>query len=200
MKYIRYTAEEKEFLYEFIPGHTDKETQEEFSKRFRAIGRNNVEAFRKNHKIRTGRGIPFAKGHKTWNKGMSPKDYCSPEALARMAKTQFKPGRRTSKWREIGDERINVDGYIEIKVGDPKVWKLKHRYVWEQHYGPVPKGMIIMFRDGNRQNTDIDNLVMVDRATNARISHLGLHGCGALDSAIATAKLYGAIKERSRKK
>ena len=200
MKYIRYTEEEKKFLYEFIPGHTDKETQEEFSKRFRTIGRNNVEAFRKNHKIRTGRGIPFAKGHKTWNKGLSPKEYCSPEALARMAKTQFRPGRRTSKWREIGDERITVDGYIEVKVGDPKVWKLKHRYVWEQHHGPIPEGMIIMFKDGDRQNTDIDNLVMVDRATNARISHLGLHGCGALDSAIATAKLYEAIKERSRKK
>ena len=197
---IRYTDAEKEFLREYIPGHTYAETQEEFTKRFRPVTHDQVRAFSHNHRILTGRGLKFAKGHKTWNKGISPKEYCSKEALANMAKTQFKPGNRPHKWRPVGSERVNCDGYIEVKVGEPKVWKLKHRLVWEQAHGPVPDGMIIMFRDGNRQNTDLDNLVLVSRSINARISLLGLQNSGALDSAIAVAKLYEAVSERGKKK
>lgn len=198
-KYIRYTEEEKAWLKEFIPGHSYREITDEFSKRFRPVRYDQIHAYCKNNHIPTGRKGYFQKGQKSWNKGRSPKDYCSPEALAGMAKTQFKPGIIPYDWRPVGSERINVQGYIEIKIQEPNKWQLKHRYVYEQHHGPIPKGMIIMFRDGNRQNTDIGNLVMISRSINGRISRLGLQNCGELESAILTAKLQEAVSERKKK-
>ena len=64
-------------------------------------------------------------------------------------------------YRPIGSERINVDGYVEIKIADPNVWKLKHRVIWEQHYGPIPNHQPIIFLDRNKSNLDINNLAMV---------------------------------------
>lgn len=36
--------------------------------------------------------------------------------------------------------------------------KSLHRYVWEKHNGPIPKGYVIHHIDGNCQNNDISNL------------------------------------------
>lgn len=41
---------------------------------------------------------------------------------------------------------------------------LKHRYVWKQHHGEIPQGMCVAFRDGNRQNCDISNLMLITEA------------------------------------
>jgi hypothetical protein len=35
---------------------------------------------------------------------------------------------------------------------------MKHRLIWEQAYGPMPKGTIIIFKDKNRRNFALDNL------------------------------------------
>ena len=36
----------------------------------------------------------------------------------------------------------------------------KSRYIWEQHNGPIPKGSVVSFKDGNKLNCDIDNLFL----------------------------------------
>ena len=45
-------------------------------------------------------------------------------------------------------------------MDNPSVWKLKHKLIYEQHYGPLPEGGIILFADGNKSNFDIDNLIL----------------------------------------
>ena len=65
------------------------------------------------------------------------------------------------KYRPVGSERINIYGYTEIKVNDPKTWQKKHIVIYEQSHGVVPKGHKIIFADGNKQNFDIDNLLLV---------------------------------------
>lgn len=55
-------------------------------------------------------------------------------------------------------------GYVHVKVCDGKGnknWVPKQRVIYEQHYGPIPKGHKVIFADGNRFNFDIDNLVLV---------------------------------------
>ena len=42
--------------------------------------------------------------------------------------------------------------------------RLLHRVVWEDHNGPVPAGMIVAFKDGNRQNCAIGNLRIVSKS------------------------------------
>jgi hypothetical protein len=60
-----------------------------------------------------------------------------------------------------GHERICAkDGYVYIRIAKGK-YVLKHRLVWEQHNGPIPKGHIIIFKDRNKLNLNIDNLQMV---------------------------------------
>ena len=76
----------------------------------------------------------------------------------------FKKGNISFNNVPVGTERIAKDGYIEIKVKDGnlnKNWQSKHRYIYEQHHGKIPKGFKVIFADSNRRNFDISNLILV---------------------------------------
>lgn len=75
----------------------------------------------------------------------------------------------------VGSERINKDGYIEVKVADPKTWKQKHRLIYERVHGPIPKDCIVIFKDGDKTNFDINNLLLIKRSVNAVMNHTGLN-------------------------
>lgn len=62
--------------------------------------------------------------------------------------------------KQIGTERTYYDNdkkRIMVKIGNKK-WIEKTRYIYEQHYGKIPKNCVIIFLDGNRDNFNIDNL------------------------------------------
>lgn len=48
--------------------------------------------------------------------------------------------------------------------GTKPIWEYKHRQIWEQHYGPIPKDHIVIFLDGNKKNCDISNLQCIPRS------------------------------------
>lgn len=102
----------------------------------------------------------FTKGHVPQNKGKK----MSAEMYVKAAPTMFKKGNIPSNHREVGSERVNVDGYIEIKVAEPNKWKLKHRVLWEQVNGEIPAGMNIQFKNGNSQDVRIENLYLISKA------------------------------------
>ena len=66
--------------------------------------------------------------------------------------------------KEIGSTRQNKRGYQEIKVSNKK-WVYRHRYIYEQHYGKIPKNYEVIFLDGDKNNLDISNLTIVDKKT-----------------------------------
>lgn len=101
----------------------------------------------------------FRKGHVPPNKGKK----VSPELYAKMQPTMFKKGRPSLNHREVGSERVNVDGYIEVKVAEPNKWRLKNRVVWEQANGPIPPGHNVQFRNGNKLDCRLENLYLIDR-------------------------------------
>lgn len=73
--------------------------------------------------------------------------------------TFFKSGHKPPNTKYDGHERICPnDGYILIRVRQGE-YKAKHRVVWEQHYGPIPKDMVIRFKDNNKLNTAIVSLL-----------------------------------------
>lgn len=116
----------------------------------------------------TGRTGQFHKGMTTWNKGK--KGLCVSPA------STFKKGHIPHNARPVGHERIDTkDGYIYVKVDGLRTMVLKHRHVWEQANGPVPEGHVVVFRDGNRMNCSLDNLLLVKRGVlavmNKRYSH-----------------------------
>lgn len=57
-----------------------------------------------------------------------------------------------------------------VKVTHPNKWVLRCRHVWEQHHGPIPKGMGIHHKDEDKLNDSIDNLELVSKAR-----HLAIH-------------------------
>lgn len=108
----------------------------------------------------------FLPGHVPANKGKREHEFRSPEAIEKCRRTQFKPGSQPHNTRADGTEVTRGDGYVYIKVAGRCV--LKHRHVWQQHNGEIPRGMIVVFRDGNRQNCDISNLELITQAENVR--------------------------------
>ena len=117
----------------------------------------------------TGRTGRIEKGAVPWNEGkkMPPgKGGNHPNAR----KTQFKKGQRPANTRHSGHERLSKDGYVEISIdemnphtGFERRYVLKHKYLWEQKNGKLPKGMCLKCLDDNRQNTDPDNWVAIPR-------------------------------------
>lgn len=102
----------------------------------------------------------FRKGNIPPNKGKE----MTPEIYAKCAPTMFKKGQATWNHKPVGSERVNVDGYVEIKVAEPSKWRLKNRVVWEEAYGPIPEGHNVQFKDGNPLNLSLDNLYLISKA------------------------------------
>lgn len=113
-------------------------------------------------------GYRFRKGQSPVNKGKRQEEFMSAEGIERTKATRFQPGQLPANTRPVGYERINEDGYVLIKVEGERKMVFKHRHVWQQHHGPIPKGMLVTFRDGNRQNCDIQNLELRSMQDNMR--------------------------------
>lgn len=166
----RYTQEEKDFFRDYIPGHTYSEIQAAFTDKFGwDITLGQVKGYMANHRINNGLTGRFEKGHIPQNKGK--KGQCA----SGCEKTWFAPGHTPVNHRPIGSERISKDGYVEVKVAEPNKWRLKHRVVWEEAHGTVPNGKIIVFKDGDKTNTEIDNLMLLSRGQHAVMNHTGLY-------------------------
>ena len=58
----------------------------------------------------------------------------------------------------------------------PTDWKAVHVLVWEEHNGPLPDGHIVIFRDGNRENFEPENLMALTRAENMRRNSISRYG------------------------
>lgn len=101
----------------------------------------------------------FQKGMVPANKGKK----VSAEVYEAMSKTMFKPGNRPKNYLPIGSEVKDRDGYIKRKVAEPNKWAYVHRLVWEEANGAVPDGHAVVFRDGDKTNTALENLELVSR-------------------------------------
>ena len=161
----KWTREEEQFLRDNVKGIPLSELTDRFNKHFALdLSRNSIRARKKRLGLKSGINTCFVKGQQSFNKGLKWDDYMPKESQDRSRQTTFKKGNVSINHRPVGSERVNVDGYVEIKVAEPNKWDLKQRVVYELHNGPIPEGYNIIFLDGNRLNTDISNLMMVSKA------------------------------------
>jgi len=112
-----------------------------------------------------GKATQFQKGQTPPNKGQK----MSKDLYQKVAKTMFKKGNKPMNTQPIGTihQRRDTGGkmYQYIKLADSK-WEQLNRYTWEQHNGPIPKGMVIVYKDGDYMNNDIANLLMITKKEN----------------------------------
>ena len=162
-------------MLEFIPGHTENEIRQAFNERFGIVlTEGNIGNFKCRYKVKSGtHGGQFQKGQEAHNKGKK----MPPEIYAKCKQTMFKKGQMPHNHKPVGSERINVDGYVEVKTKEPKTWRLKQRVLYEQYHGvKLQKSDVVIFLDGNRQNFEISNLVKMTRAELARYNQDHFYG------------------------
>jgi hypothetical protein len=201
MRGHQYTGEERQFMEEYVPGHSYAEIQKAFTEKFGwEISILQVKGYISNHHLNTGRTGYFQKGHEPANK--MKKGMCA----AGCEKGWFKKGHRPHNYCPVGSERISADGYVEVKIADPRKWALKHRLVWEAANGKIPDGYVLIFRDNDKTNTDLDNLILVSRGIHAILNHEKLSGYSGefKETAIKVAELKAAVskakKEQKKRK
>jgi hypothetical protein len=106
----------------------------------------------------------FKTGHKPWNLGIKG----STGLHENCKKGQFKKGQATHNTKPLGYERINKDGYLERRVGDygkrRSNYEMVHVIVWREHFGDIPEGSIVVFKNGIKTDFDIENLELITRA------------------------------------
>jgi hypothetical protein len=108
-----------------------------------------------------GAASRFKPGNISHNKGQK----MSKEMYEMVKVSMFKKGNEPHNMKYDGHERKDKDGYVYVRIAKAK-YVLKHRYVWEQQNGPIPKGNIIIFKDRDKSNIKIDNLQMITKLEN----------------------------------
>lgn len=110
----------------------------------------------------------FRRGHKPWNEGVKGSTGLHPNTRA----TQFKKGAVPRNTLPLGSLRITKDGYMERK--EARGWVAVHRLVWEGVHGPIPRGHIVVFKQGVAKTGEItvDKLECITRAENANRNSL----------------------------
>jgi len=105
----------------------------------------------------------FKKGQVSHNKGKP----MPANVYERAKSTMFKPGQVPHNAKPVGYECLRKDKngrqYWLIKLEGVKILTQKHRWLWEQAHGKIPKGYNIQFKDGNTQNCTLDNLYIISR-------------------------------------
>lgn len=166
---MKYTEEQKVYLKEIIPGKLISEIQKLFNIKFNSsVTERQIRYFKTNHKVPSGVVTRFNKGQTSWNKGKKGTHY-SPA-------TEFKKGNLPVNHKPVGSERIDSkDGYTLIKVAEPNKWRGKHNVLWERVNGPIPKGHVVTFKDRNKENITIENLMLITKQENLIMNQKGLY-------------------------
>jgi hypothetical protein len=190
----RYTEEQIQFLTKNVIGRSNAELTDILNSHFELdLGINQIKAFKKNRGLSSGLDGRFKPGHIPFNKGK--------EGVGGWEPTQFKKGHKPHNYKPVGTERVNGDDYVDIKVADPNKWRAKHILVWEKENGPVPKGHVIIFGDGNRRNFELDNLILVSRKQLALLNKHSLiqNDAELTRTGIIVADIYRKIGQQKRK-
>ena len=103
----------------------------------------------------------YEKGNKPWNTGK--------KGIHLSPATEFKEGEKT------GESHPSWLGGIHMMQKDcAYVWdgankrQRRPRKVYEENFGPIPTGYLIIHKDGNRYNDSPNNLEAISRAENMR--------------------------------
>lgn len=156
-----------------------------------------------NRGITSGRTGRFEKGTKPWNAGTKGR------RLTTANNGSFKKGDCPANRKPVGSERIcSKDGYVLVKVterdphtGFPTRYKHKQVHIYEQHYGPVPDGMVVVFKDSDILNFDPENLVLVSRSELLRMNkhRYKVVPCELKPTVLALSKLEVKMFEKRNK-
>jgi hypothetical protein len=176
------TDEQHEVMLAIVPGHGHKEIQRLLEEKTGVhLTIKQVRGYIGNHHLKSGVTGHFKKGVVPWNTGT--------KGVMKANKTSFKPGLIPPKHRPVGSTRLSK-GYEYIKVAEHQPWRRTHVYLWEQANGPLPKGSVVVFADGDRTHIALDNLIVMTKRDVVKLNKLGW----IRDQAPITRTLFNVLK------
>ena len=196
----KYPKEITDYIKNHYKGKSSIELSNEVNKVF-GLNTNNDTIQNLKSKIKRNEGFIFElarndgcfkKGQESWNKGT--------KGLTHANKTSFKKGNIPINHRTVGSERINIYGYVEIKIEEPNKWELKHRWLWKKENGKIPKGYKVIFKDGNKNNITLGNLALVSNSQMLILNRNNLifEESELTETGINIAKVLDKVNEKSR--
>ena len=191
----RFTQEQRLFITKNVIGRGNAELTEMFNAQFCLnLGLNQIKAFKKNNKLSSGLDGRFKPGTEPLNKGT--------KGLTGANSTSFKKGTKPHNYKPVGYERVNGAGYVVIKIAAPNKWRGKHQLIWEEANGPIPKGHVIVFGDGNRRNFELNNLILVSQKQLFYMNRNNLIKDNAelTRTGVIVADIFSKINERKKSK
>lgn len=112
----------------------------------------------------------------------------------------FEKGHTPLRYKPIGHERIK-NGHVYIKVAEPSVYISKQRYIYEKAYGKIPKGYIVIFKDRNKRNFNLENLMLISKSEFLIMNdnHLYKEDTELTETGVLIAKIIDKINKLRRK-
>jgi len=165
------TLEQDAYLRSVIPGTTGAQQSEAMLKRFGVrMTVTQLDSWRGNHHVSSGRTGWFRKGVAPANKGKP----MPAEVYAKAKATMFKKGNKPWNDRfKVGDRRIVRDSNrirstwfekVSDRGGHWDRWRPVSHLTLERAGRPVPKDCVVVHLDGNSLNDAIENLAIVEKS------------------------------------
>lgn len=193
----------EEYIRNIVEGKEVREIAKAVSEHFNIeFSASQCRAYKKNHGILSGLDCRFKEGNEPANKGKK----MSLEQYEKCKTTMFHKGNVPANHMEVGEYTRTTDGYLVRKVQEQGTqwerFELVHRKVWEEHNGPIPEGKRVSFLDGDKDNCDIKNLVLVDMAENLELNRTKLRFADAelTEAGVTVAKVRVAARKRKKEK
>ena len=214
-EYWKYQKYYPKGMYEFVRDHSwgvsSKDMAEMVNKKFgTSFSQTMMKQFRQRHGIKSGCTGWYQKGHPPGNKGKKLEEYVGEERAAEIKKriraTQFKKGDRPFNEMPIGSIVISSEGYYlrkkQMEGTHQERWEYLHRVVWEEHNGPVPDGMVVTFKDSDKLNCNIENLMLITRGESAALTRMGyrFEDPELTEAAVSMVRLKQAVETKKRQR
>lgn len=140
----------------------------------------------------------FVKGTSSWNKGVKMDD----ETREKVKHTFFKKGHTPPNTKPVGSIRIYKDKigkyYKLIKVVNKRKWQPLQRIVWEEANGPIPKGMLVVFKDGDTLNCELSNLELISKEENMSRNSITRYPTEVISTIVQLAHLNKQINKSQK--
>lgn len=161
------------FIRDECQGMSRKETAAAVNERFPDVNMTEAKAaaFRKNHHLPNGRDTRFYKGQECTN-GLKKGEH-----FPGCEKSWFKKDHVPENTLPIGTVTRRHDGVQIVKVTEKGTqwerWKLVHHIIYEEHFGKIPEGMKVGFKDADHDNLDPENLFLMTNEENLEMNRQG---------------------------
>lgn len=208
MKLRRFTSEDDKVINEMFLDHKLQDIADKLNRslgsvygRTKFLGLNLTPELKHARKMigieagwRGGEKTRFKKGQPAHNKGVK----MSLELREKVKHTWFKKGHIPKNHVEIGTEITTADGYLKIKVAEPNKWEFLQRFNWEKENGPIPKGMLVVFKNNNKLNCEPSNLKLITRAENMNINTIHNYPEDIVKATMTIARLTREINKQTK--